>query len=115
MSLNPFSLFGLVAALDDSNIRAHLTGTVADCTVCTTTSSPDTACPAGRAAELTHTKMQRSKAIDIVDHLAATKEKGETMASKTDPATSNLASRPADRAGAGEDPRWPPTQNRALR
>jgi len=69
MSTNPFSMFGLVAALDDRNIQAHLTGTLADCAVCATVSGPETTCPAGRVAEITRTTQRRLTVTEIVDHL----------------------------------------------
>ncbi|MBF6473687.1 hypothetical protein ACW9HR_02410 [Nocardia gipuzkoensis] len=71
MSINSFSLFGLVAALDSRNIQAHLTGSVEDCAVCATVFSPGT-CPAGRAAEITHPTQRPVTAIEIVDQLGAT-------------------------------------------
>ncbi|MET9030910.1 hypothetical protein ABZW96_35680 [Nocardia sp. NPDC004168] len=71
MSTNPFSMLGLVAALDGRNVQAHLTGTVADCTVCATVSGPVTACPADRVAEITRTAQRPLAATDIVDHLGA--------------------------------------------
>ncbi|WP_433192246.1 hypothetical protein ACQP1G_26385 [Nocardia sp. CA-107356] len=69
MSTNPFSMFGLVAALDDRNIQAHLTDTVEDCVVCATVSSPETTCPAARVAEITRTTQRPLAATEIVDHL----------------------------------------------
>lgn len=69
MSTNPFSMLGLVAALDDRNIQAHPTDTVADCTVCATVSGPVTDCPADRVAEITRTAQHPLAATDIVDHL----------------------------------------------
>ncbi|WP_280241790.1 hypothetical protein [Nocardia abscessus] len=71
MSINPFSLFGLVAALDSRNIQAHLTDSVEDCAVCATVISPRI-CPAGRAAEITHATRRPVTAIEIVDQLGAT-------------------------------------------
>lgn len=71
MSINPFSLFGLVAALDSRNIRAHLTDSVEDCAVCATVFSPRT-CPAGHAAEITHATQRPMTAIEIVDQLVTT-------------------------------------------
>ncbi|MEU1953416.1 hypothetical protein [Nocardia rhamnosiphila] len=63
-------MFGLVAALDDRNVQAHLTGAVEDCTVCATVSGPSTTCPAGRAAEITRTAQRRLTATEILDHLS---------------------------------------------
>ncbi|MBF6224393.1 hypothetical protein IU470_04600 [Nocardia abscessus] len=70
MSINPYGLFGLVAAIDSRNIQAHLTDTVVDCTVCATVFSPRT-CPAGRVAEITHAIQRPVTAIEIVDQLGA--------------------------------------------
>lgn len=74
MSINPFSMFGLVAAFDARNVQAHLTGAVEDCTACATVSGPNiTTCPAGRAAEITRTAQRRLAATEILDHLSVVK------------------------------------------
>ncbi|WP_156059406.1 hypothetical protein [Nocardia rhamnosiphila] len=71
MSINPFSMFGLVAAFDARNVQAHLTGAVDDCTVCATVSGPSIiTCPAGRAAEITRTAQRRLTATEILDRLS---------------------------------------------
>lgn len=71
MYRNPFSMFGLVAAFDDRNVQAHLTGAVDDCTICATVSGPNIiTCPAGRAAEITRAAQRRLTATEILDHLS---------------------------------------------
>ncbi|WP_157111909.1 hypothetical protein [Nocardia beijingensis] len=71
MRQNPPSMFGVVAALDGRNIRAHRAGTIEDCALCTTVSIPSGSCPAGRAAALTHAAARPLTAVEILEQLHA--------------------------------------------
>ncbi|MGW5221550.1 hypothetical protein ACWEQA_27125 [Nocardia sp. NPDC004085] len=62
-------MFGVVAALDGRNIRAHRTGAIEDCALCTTVSIPSGSCPAGHAAEITRAAAHPLSAAEILDRL----------------------------------------------
>lgn len=69
MTNNQFSLYGMVAAVDSRNIRAHLTGIIDYCTLCTTASGPATICPARSVAEAMSAASRPLTVTEIADLL----------------------------------------------